>query len=310
MPLLPLLTYYGRLTDGVTLWPAWLLVPAAAWLGRRYGAQGVVATAIGALAALLPTYYADGMEFGGAPEVYVVALWVGIAAAAPDPLPALIGSGRFFRHPASFILALLLLPLSLWLGTHEFEEGASLSLSLGLRPLLLFALLLFGLAGLSTPLAMAGLVAATIAGVMLGVFQLDEALSQAVSAGIDPDAPWLNRFSLHYRWDDLATLATGLACFCAGQTLQRWRTGACNGVGPWRQPLLTAAGLTLLGCCGSLVQQWVPDLPEGAAPLGLYGDYFALPIAAFMAGFLRHHLGIAVVLGLLIAIIGGEFAAA
>ncbi|HNH46183.1 MAG TPA: hypothetical protein PKY30_04060 [Myxococcota bacterium] len=168
MPLLPLLTYYGRLTDGVTLWPAWLLVPAAAWLGRRYGAQGVVATAIGALAALLPTYYADGMEFGGAPEVYVVALWVGIAAAAPDPLPALIGSGRFFRHPASFILALLLLPLSLWLGTHEFEEGASLSLSLGLRPLLLFALLLFGLAGLSTPLAMAGLVAATIAG---GMFQ-------------------------------------------------------------------------------------------------------------------------------------------
>ncbi len=310
VPLLPLLTYYGRLTDGVTLWLAWLLVPVAAWLGRRHGAQGVAATAIGALAALLPTYYADGMEFGGAPEVYVVALWVGVAAAARDPLPALIGTGRFFRHPAIFLLALILLPLSLWLGTHDFEEGASLSLSLGLRPLLLFALVLFGLAGLSTRLAVAGLVAATVAGAILRVSQLDEALSQAVSAGIDPDAPWLNRFSLHYRWDDLATLATGLACFCAGRTLQGWHAGAREGAGPWRRPLLTAAGLTLLGCCGSLVRQWLPDLPEGAAPLGLYGDYFALPVAAFMAGFLRHHLGIAVTLGVLLVLIGGNIAAA
>lgn len=310
VPLLPLLTYYGRITDGITLWPAWLLVPTAAWLGRRHGVQGVTAIAIGALVALLPTYYADGMEFGGAPEVYVVALWVAIAAARRDPLPALIGTGRLFRHPPVFLLALLLLPLSIWLGTHEFEEGATLSLALNLRPLLLFALVLSGLAGLATPLATAGLVAATIAGVILQVFHIDEIVSQAIGADFDPYAPWFNRFSLQYRWDDLATLVTGLACFFAGRTLQRWRAGLREGAGPWRQPLLAAVALTLLGACGPLVRQWAPELPEIAAPFGLYGDYFALPLAAFMAGFLRHHLGIAVTLGVLLALIGGDIAGA
>ena len=61
---------------------------------------------------------------------------------------------------------------------------------------------------------------------------------------------------------------------------------------------------------GPLVRQWAPELPESTAPLGLYGDYFALPLAAFMAGFLRHHLGIAVTLGVLLVLIGGNIAAA
>ncbi len=310
LPLLPLLTYYGRITESITLWPACLLVPVAVWLGRRFGTQGVFVTAIGMLAALLPAYRVDGAEFGGAPDIYVMALWACLAAAKDDPLRGLIGAGGLFRSPAFFVLALVVLPVSIWLGVHDFEDGASMSLYAGLRPLLLFGLLLFGLAGLPTRLAVAGLVAATIAGIAVSRFQVDEMLSQAIGAGIDPEAPWVNRFSLQYRWDDVAALVTGLACFFAGRTLKDWRAGARTGAGLWRRPMLAVAGLTLLAVAGTLVGQWMPDVPEALAPLGVYGDYYALPVASFMAGFLRRHLGVAAAFGLLLALLIGSNAAA
>lgn len=310
LPLLPLLTYYGWITDGIGIGPVYLLVPVAAWLARRFGPQGIVVAAIGALAALLPLYQTDGGEFGGAPEVYVIAVWVAVATASPDPLRALIGDGAIFRNPAVFVLLLVLLPLSVGLGSHDLEDGGRLSLYLSLRPLFLFALVLFGLAGLSSRVVVAGLAVALVIGAAIRYFQLDGALSDAMGAHVDPYASWINRLSLGYRWDDLAGLVTGLACFYAGRTLLAWREGRRDGAGLWRHPYLVIGGLTLLAICGSFVGQLLRGMPVELEFLGLYGDYYALLIASFMAGFLRHHLGIAVTLGLLLAFVAAGNAAA
>lgn len=310
LPVLPLLTYYGRITDGVTIWPTYLLIPAAAWLARRFGIAGLVVTIIGAAAALLPIYQTDGGEFGGVPEVYVIAIWVGIAVTAVDPLRALIGSGYLFCSWFIFIPALALLPLSVGLGAHDFEDGARMSIYFNLRPLLLFALLLFGLAGLPSRIAITGLVAAAAAGIAVDHFELDQALSDALGTWTDPTAPWINHVSVHYRWDDLAALLTGLACFYAGRTLMNWRAGRSEGSGPWRWPYLAIAALTLLAVSGTIIGQLGSNPPATYDFLGLYGDYYALLIASFMAGFLRRHLGVAVTLGLLLALLAGGNAAA
>ena len=310
LPLLPLLTYYGRIAEGIEIWPACLLVPAAAWLGRRFGTPGIVVTAIGALAALLPLYQTDGGEFGGAPEVYVIALWVAIAAAARDPLQALIGTGSVFRKPAVFVLLLALLPLSIGLGALELEDGGRLSFYLGFRPLFLFALLLFGLADFPPRFAALGLVVATTAGAAIRHLQLDAALSAAIGAQVDPGAAWFNGFNLSYRWDDLAGLLTGLACFHAGRTLMEWRAGRHDGAGFWRQPYLAIGGLTIVALAGTLVRQLPVLLPAEVDFLGLHGDYYALLIASFIAGFLRHHLGVAAALGLLLVLLAASNAAA
>lgn len=310
LPLMPLLTYFGRITEGMTIWPAWLLVPVAVWLARRFGLPGLIVTIIGAAAALLPIYQTDGGAFGGAPEIYVSALWVGIAALAADPLRGLIGGGRLFASWAVFVLALALLPQSVELGGHDFDDGARLSIYVGLRPLLLFALVLFGLAGLSPRIAIAGLVIATAAGIAISHFELDQAFSDALALWVDPTSLWINQVSARYRWDDLATLFTGVACFYAGRTLMDWRASRREGSGFWRRPYLAVGALTLLAVSGNIIGQLVPNPPAAFDPLGLYGDYYALLIASFMAGFLRQYLGVAVTLGLLLALLAGSNTAA
>jgi hypothetical protein len=222
----------------------------------------------------------------------------------------MIGTGSVFRNPAAFVLLLALLPLSIGLGAHELEDGGRLSLYLGFRPLFLFALLLFGLAGFLRHFAALGLVVATIAGAAIRHFQLDAALSAAIGAHVDPSAPWFNEFNLSYRWDDLAGLLTGLACFHAGRTLMEWRAGRDEGAGFWQQPYLAIVVLTVVALSGTLVRQLPVQLPAELDFLGLYGDYYALLIASFMAGFLRHHLGVAVALGLLLVLLAASNATA
>ncbi len=306
LPLLPLFTCYIAIADNLRVWPAYLLVPVAAWLGRKYGARGAITVAVGALAALLPTFRMGPFEFGGTPDLYVIALWVGIACAAQDPLRALIGDGRLFRSTGLFIVLLVLLPMSLNLGTHELEDGTRLGVWIGPRPLFLFALFLFGLAGFPPKRAVVTLTIAALAGIAIRYFGIDESISAPIAAGIDPEAPWVNDFRLRYEWNDLAALVTGLAYFFAGRLVEQRRAGEQERSVLWRHPYLTVALLTLLAALGTLAGQLLPQLPDAATLAGIYGDYFALPVAAFLAGFLLHHRGVAFCLGLFVALIAGS----
>lgn len=310
LPLLPLFTCFLAIADNLRVWPAYLLVPAAAWLGRRYGGRGVVTVALGAVAALLPTFWFGPFEFGGTLDLYVIALWVAVASAARDPLRALTGNSGLFRSTGLLIAALIVLPLSLRLGTHQLEDGTQLSLWIGPRPLLLFALFLFGLAGLAPKRAVAALVIAAIAGIAIRYFGIDDAVSNAIAADIDPEAPWVNAFRLRYEWDDLAALATGLACFMAGRLVSQSRDGQPEQSLLWRHPYLTVTLVTILAALGTLSEQLLPRLPDAASLLGIYGDYFALPVAAFLAGFLLRHRGVAFCLGLFVLLIAGSNATA
>lgn len=306
LPLLPLFTCFLAIAGDLRVWPAYLLVPVAAWLGRRYGGRGIVTVALGAAAALLPTVWLGPFEFGGRPDLYVIALWIAVASAAPDPLRALTGDGGAFRSTGLLIAALIVLPISLRLGTHALEDGTQLSLWIGPRPLLLFALFLFGLAGLAPQRAAAVLSIAALAGIAIRYSGIDDAVSSAIAAEIDPEAPWVNAFRLRYEWDDLATLATGLACFFAGNVVARGRSGQQEQSALWRHPYLTVTLVTLLGALGTLSGQLLPRLPDAAALAGVYGDYFAVPVAGFLAGFLLRHIGVAFCLGLFVLLIAAS----
>jgi len=310
LPILPLFTCYMAIADNLRVWPAYLLVPVAGWLGRRYGTSGIVTGAIGALAALSPTLQLGPFEFGGTPDLYVVAIWVCVACAAKDPLRALIGDGRFFRSSFVFVAALIVLPMSLGLGGHELEDGTRLSLWIGLRPLFLFGLFLFGLAGFPPKRAVAALAVAAIAGVAIRFFDIDRLISGSIAAHIDPAAPWVNDFRLRYEWNDAATLITGLVCFFAGGLVNQRRTGDRERSVLWRHPYLAIAILTILPALGTIAGQLLPPLPAPVDLTGLYGDYYALPVAGFLAGFLLYHLGVAICLGLFVALIAGSNLAA
>ena len=306
LPLLPLFTCYLAIADQLRAWPAYLLIPVAAWLGRRYGARGAITVAVGAAAALLPTFRFGPFEFGGTPDLYVMALWVGVACAAADPLRALIGDGRLFRSTAVFIAALLLLPMSLNLGTHELEDGTTLGLWIGPRPLFLFFLFLCGLAGFPPKRAVAALTIAALAGIAIRFFGVEDSISAPIAAAIDPEAPWINGFRLRYEWNDLATLATGLAFFFTGRLIEQRRAGSRERPVAWRHAYLAVASLTALAALGTISGQLLPRLPDAASLAGIYGDYFALPIAGLLAGFLLRHRGVAFCLGLFVVLIAGS----
>ena len=305
LPVLPLFACSWQILANVGVSPSYLLVPLAAWLGRRYGVAGIITVAVGGVAALLPTYQAGPVNIGGMPDLYIIALWVSIACVAQDPLRALIGGGKLFRSPIAFAAALVLFPISLSLGAHQFEDGGMLSLWFGLRPLLLFGLFLFGLAGFARKPAIVGLVLATIIGIAIQYFEIDDRISASVAAQLDPDAPWINNFSIRYQLDDLAGLATGLGYFFAGRMVDRRRAGAAAESAFWRHPYLAIVGLTLLASAGIAVGLLLRSLPPVFEQLGVYGDYYALPIAAFVAGFLLHYRGIAINLGLFVAMVAG-----
>jgi hypothetical protein len=235
-----------------------------------------------------------------------MALWVSVACAAVDPMRALIGDGRLFRSTGVFIAALVLLPMSLNLGAYEFEDGTTLSLWIGPRPLFLFFLFLCGVAGFPTKRAVAVLTIAALAGMAIRFFGVENSISAAIAAGIDPEAPWINDFRLRYEWNDLADLATGIAFFVTGRLIEQRRTGSHVQSVAWRHSWLAVTSLTALAALGTISGQLLPRLPDAASLAGIYGEYFALPIAGFLAGFLLRHLGVAFCLGLFIALIAGS----
>jgi hypothetical protein len=310
LPILPLFTCYLAITAGLSIWPAYLLIPVAAWLGRRYGTHGIITVAIGSAAALLPIFELGPFAFGGSVGIYVVALWIAIACSAPDPLQALIGNGRLFRSTPLFIAAIILLPISLGVGLHQFEDQGALRLSVALQPLLLFSLFLFGLAGFPPRRAAIGLIITAIFGIAVRSLGADEALAAFIANPGDPEAAWGMELRLGYRLDDLAALCTALACYFAGRLVEQWRAADQPESAFWRHPYATVVALTILAALGTLSGLLLPPLPRLVEVVGIHGNYDALVIASFLAGLLLRHAGIAMCLGLfLVLIAAGNLAA-
>jgi hypothetical protein len=310
VPILPLFACSMAITAGLSVWPAYLLVPVAAWLGRRYGTHGIITVAIGTAALLLPVFDLEAFSFGGAPTVYVITLWVAIASASPDPLRALIGSGRLFRSAPFFIAALVLLPMSFGFELHRFDDEGALRLSLALQPLFLFCLFLSGLAGFPPWHAAIGLILAAILGMAIRYSGVEGALAAFIANPADPDGARIGGFWFGYRLDDLAGLATAIACYLAGRLAEQWRAGDQLGSALWRHPFAAVGALTLLAALGTITGLLLPPLPAIAGLTGIYGSYDALVLAAFLAGLLLRHGGVAVCLGLFVALIAAGNAAA
>ncbi|MGH6892154.1 MAG: hypothetical protein ACREEP_07840 [Dongiaceae bacterium] len=300
IPILPLLTGSIQASDRVQLWSPYLLAPLAAFLGRRYGAHGALTIAIGAIVALLPAFTAGPVQFGGVPAAYAIALWVAVVATADDPLKMLAACHRILSSSFAFVVALLSLPLFFDLGRQSFESGLEISARISLFPLFSFGMFLFGLAGFETRRAAPLLIIAAAAGIAIRGFELDTELANALSNRYAADGSWLGNVRIAYSLDNLAALIMTLAYVSGGRLLGRWREGARGESGVWRHPYLVVAGLIFLSAAGDLSWLLLPQLPPFADLLGIRGEYYALPLAAFMAGFLLGHAGIGYSLGLLV----------
>ncbi|MEZ5831140.1 MAG: hypothetical protein R3D05_08160 [Dongiaceae bacterium] len=310
LPILPLFTCYLAVTSGITVWPAYLLVPVAAWLGRRYGRHGAITVAAGAVAVAFLDFELGPFAFGGALGLSIVAIWIAIVCSKPNPLDALAGGAKPFRSLALFVVALVVLPISKSLEIHEFDQGGALRLSVALQPFFLFALFLFGLAGFPPRRAVIGLAAATFAGMAIRIFRVDAALLEMLNNATEPESTWFRDFWFRYQLNDLGALATGLASFFTGRLVERWRAAGRLSSGLAQHPYLIVGGLSLLAALGTLATQLLSPLPEVAQLTGLNGDYDALIVASFLAGLLLGHRGTAFCLGLFVLLIGASNALA
>ena len=272
VPILPLLLYSSPVFAGVSLSLPYLFIPVAALLGRRYGTAGFMTVVLGGVVALAPYLETPGGTFGGGIDIYLISLWVCRASLSDDPVSALIGSGRLWRSPWVFAVAVVVLPLSWFFGRYDLQDDLVADVYVSMLPLCLFALFIFGIAGFRTAWAIGGLAAATLLGIFLGIGQM----------------PPIGAVEVRYQIDDLATFVTAVGYFFAGRMV----TNADGARNPWRHPYVTIAGFVLLAVLQQLIWSLLPELPPSASYVGLYGQYLALPLAALMAGYLLGYGGI------------------
>lgn len=272
VPVLPLLLYNSPAFAGVSLSLPYLLIPIAAWLGRRYGAAGFIAILLGGLLALVPYLDMSAGSFGGAFAVYFICIYVCRAACADNPAQALMGDGRILRQPWVFPVTLIFLPLSLYSGRYDLQEDLVVDFYFTLLPLCFFILFLLGVAGLRAGLAVGGIVGAVLLGIILEIAHV----------------PNLGTVEYQYHLDDLATLVTALGYFVAGRAV----TDADATRNPWRLRYVTTAAFVILALMPQIISAFLPDLPPIPDYIGLNGQYLALPLAALMAGYLLGYGGI------------------
>lgn len=120
--------------------PTLLIVPLAAWAGWQHRWRGFEIVALGA-APLLVGISSQVVRSPSNLGLYLVALSVAALAAAGRPLPALLPAQRV---SPGLLGAVVLLPLSMFLGERVLDSGVRLYGHLTLSPLLYLALFLLG----------------------------------------------------------------------------------------------------------------------------------------------------------------------
>ena len=261
----PLLAYRSPAFDGFSFYAAYLLVPFAALLGRRYGLSGVVAIALGGLVFVVNISGPWGWV-GGSPALYLIALAVAAVAAMPRPLieclrwPQEDRAAGWLAFAAPFLLVVYI-----GIGGLEFSFGFGFSL---LGYFLLFVLGVRGVRMAALVLGFAAAAALSWALVANGLVMRPQSSPYVSISLLHPSAVLAS----------LAMVSAGAAtrAFLSGSALPKF----------WQRPYLALTALVLL---------WFGPPPIAAIPFNLeFTRYIyilevaaVLPLAAFMAGLLR-----------------------
>ena len=283
----PLLSYQPPRIALFALYPQYLLVPLAAFLGARFGGLGVLAIAIGGLPFVITIYSPVGL-IGGSPAVYVVSLAVAAIAASPRSFLECFSFPKDDR--AAWWLALVSPFLIVFFvgATFVMEPALQISWNFGfsvIAYMLLFALGVRGVPG--APVAL---------GIVLA-FAASWALAYALVT-VPRDSPELRVAALQ---PSMALAA--LAMFSAGRATAAHLKGEAPS-GFWRRPWVAVVLVVLL---------WFGPPQIAGIPLGLPFAprlYFlqvaaALPLAGFMAGLFAGTRGALAVTGLVVALLAG-----
>jgi hypothetical protein len=265
----PLLAYQPPRIAVLAFSPQFLLVPLAAFLGRRFRGLGVLAIAIGGLPFMITIYSPLGLV-GGSPAVYFIALAAAAIAASPRPFlecfrfPAGERSAWWLAFASPFLLVL-------YAGAaFVMEPALQVSWTFGFALIgyaLVFAL---GVRGARFAPLLAGLAACALA-------------SWAVAyllVSVPRGSPEIRIAALQP-----SMVLTALAMYTAGKASAAFLKGEAPGV-CWRRPWLTVALLVVFLWFGpppiAGIQIGLPFAPR----LSIFQVAAALPLAGFMAGLL------------------------
>ncbi|MCR4301438.1 MAG: hypothetical protein NUV51_07490 [Sulfuricaulis sp.] len=251
---------------------AYLLVPLAALLGRRYGVTGVIAVAVGGLA-YVPNFWGHWGAVGGSPALYLVALAVVAIAAIPRPVLECLHWPQGDRAAwwLTFATPWLLL---LFIGTGKMESpghGLRLSFGFDFSPLGYFLLFVLGARGVRVSALILGLAVAA-------------ALSWYLSlAGVfwRPGTPIY--LSLNALQPSIALAALG--AISAGVATAAFLRGD-SPAAFWQRPYFAVTALVILWFGPPAIAE-IPLEERAVRYIQILQSVAMLPLAGFMAGLLR-----------------------
>ena len=283
----PLLSYRPGSLGIFSFFPPFLLIPLAALLGRRLGAAGVAATAIGGLPFII-TLYSPWGAVGGSPALYAVALAVAAIAASPRPLAEVLRWPQSERAAGWLALGAPFL-LVLYVGATLLEAPSlEISFNFGFGLIGYLLLFLLGARGVRFAPVAAGLAAAAL-------------LSWVLAWAMAGQSPGF--LDLRVSPMQPAVALAALAMFSAGSATGASLAGrALPAI--WQRPWLPLVLLLFLWFGPPPIGGFQVDLPF-VRRISFLEVYAALPLAGFMAGRLRGARGTiaitALVAGVLLA---------
>jgi hypothetical protein len=265
----PLLAYQPPRFAILAFSPQYLLVPLAAFLGRRFRGLGVLAIAIGGLPFVITIYSPLGLV-GGNPALYFVSLVVASIAASPRPFlecfrfPEGERSAGWLAFASPFLIVLYV--GATFVMEPALQAGWTFGFAL-IGYLLVFAL---GVRGVRFAPLLAGLAACAVASWAIAY------LLVSVPRG----SPEIRVAALQP-----SMVLAALAMFTAGKASAAFLKGGALGA-CWRRPWLTVALLVVFLWFGpppiAGIQIGLPFAPR----LSIFQVAAALPLAGFMAGLL------------------------
>ena len=316
-----LLSYRTPVFAGIHAELQLLAVPLAAYAGRRYGTQGIVATMLGAMLAIaLPLWCAPAgtnilsvwlrpVIFGTASAVFSVtvhsgwgslgynagillsSLMVAWIASQPQPI-ALVLSKRV--APIWILVSIVL--LSLVIDGWNEDRGGDIRVSIWYGPFAALGVLVFllGLSQTNRTWVLRIIGAITVVGVLFAIHTASVGHGSAMNAR--DSEPWLERlFGLHwytsFRLSQPATYFLLAACFFLGNYVRKLATATPVDISIWR-PYLILIALILLWGAGFL-EQALFARNDLSIHLSFLGEYLALPLLGLAAGLLMRYHGIA-----------------
>ncbi len=252
-----------------------LIVPLAAWAGWRHRWRGFEIVALGAA----PLLVGISIQVVRSPSnlgLYVVALSVAALAAVDRPLPTLL---RPLRVSPALLGAIVLLPLSMFIGDRLLDSGVTLYSHLTFSPLLYFALFVFGFSRGRSAVLFALLALATVAGI-------------AMRLGVARDV-----LPFSYVFSQPASFLTAVALFHTARNLAAVQQEAPvrTAFTRYRWTLLLLIALLYGGA--PLYERLVAALGMDrsvAWALSPVGNYYALPAFGLMAGMVARFRGAAI----------------